>query len=743
LEIDSTPGMFSSMRPLNHKFEADGKPLQAMPNATTTTLWVQPDQLEGRFHPAYRAAAQYDGRQISRHNLQWLAQRDQWAIHKIFGSWENAVDLRLEPEGGHLMRRGCYGYFTEFGVAVHPGGGTTVAPGQSETVVLRLSPEDKMTTGHHLAVRLPDKELQERMTSFYASLMNGGVINDQVSFNYGNETDGWFYAGNAWMHGHAIAAGVPVPGAISSDPMDAITAFRGHLASILGTVQADGRSAFGYNWRGTTLDDNLHAVRGMLIYTLCSGDRAFARQHLPLLERMLDIYVQRRNEDGLFDLGEDGNQYYDAIRVSGISGYHNACFYKALRDMAALQRLAGSAQSAPRYDEIADDVKDAYNRLLWAEDAPGGPRYLDWITHDGERVHYCSDISQFTPLAFGIASPEQAAKVLRTVDARIAELEKTHGYAGVSSLSAYWPAPIELMRHRRHTFPIYMNGGGFFAQTYWEILARARYGDSEGALRRLKKFAEGTTIDNWVGNNWVTIDGKIGRGVGEPYLSDMIVVSASLVHGLLGIRHSGQGLEAQPSLPACWDRAEAVVLHEGRSHRVEVTGDRVRITPLETPCYTAPKRLTWHVAGRGPAAWSLSVNRYFDSGAGWKADPNIKMDQGLGLRLSSTSEGKLTARSGNYTSHLFDWNQPVRVISLRVKAKLRGGDATAMVETSDDHFSSVRQRLPVALADGDQTVSLRAESSGQVRVHFHLEAGSPSDQSPAVYGFTITGDPQE
>lgn len=451
--IDSTPGLFSSMRVLNHQFEADGKPLQAMPNATTTTLWVQPDQLEGRFHPAYRAAAQHDRRLISRHNLQWLARRDQWAIHKIFGSWENAVDLRLEPEGGHLMRRGCLGYLTEFGVAVHPRGGTSVVPGQSETVVLRLSPVDKKTTGHHLAVRLPDQELQVRLTSFYASLLNGGVINDQLSFNFGNETDGWFYAGNAWMHGHAIAAGVPAPGALSSDPMDAITAFRGHLASILGTAQADGRSAFGYNRRGSTLDDNLHAVRGMLIYTLCSGDRAFARQHIPLLERMLDIYLKRRNKDGLFDLGEDGNQYYDALRVSGISGYHNACFYKALRDMAALQRLAGSAQSAPRYDEIADEVKDAYNRLLWAEDAPGGPRYLDWISHTGERVHYCADISQFTPLAFGIASPEQAAKVLRTMDARIAELEKTHGYTGVSSLSAYWPAPIELMRHAATPFP--------------------------------------------------------------------------------------------------------------------------------------------------------------------------------------------------------------------------------------------------------------------------------------------------
>jgi len=60
---------------------------------------------------------------------------------------------------------------------------------------------------------------------------------------------------------------------------------------------------------------------------------------------------------------------------------------------------------------------------------------------DGTKIAYAADLCQFPPLAFGIASPEQAKKLLATLDSRIAELERDHGYTGLASRSAYCRFP--------------------------------------------------------------------------------------------------------------------------------------------------------------------------------------------------------------------------------------------------------------------------------------------------------------
>ena len=206
--------------------------------------------------------------------------------------------------------------------------------------------------------------------------------------------------------------------------------------------------------------------------------------------------------------------------------------------------------------------------MLWWEDAPGGPRYVDWIQPDGTKIAYAADLCQFPPVAFGIASPEQARKLLATLDRRIAELERDHGYAGMASRSAYWPVPATVNTHPANQgFGSYMNGGSFLCMTYWEIMARCAAGDAEGAWNRLCRFAAGTRLTGthgYIGNNWVMQDGRIGFGASdEPYLSDAIVVPAALVQGILGIRHTNDTLEVQPVLPAALKRVSVEVVHLG------------------------------------------------------------------------------------------------------------------------------------------------------------------------------------
>ena len=126
-----------------------------------------------------------------------------------------------------------------------------------------------------------------------------------------------------------------------------------------------------------------------------------------------------------------------------------------------------------------------------------------------------------------------------------------------------------------------MNGGSFLAQTYWEIVGRARAGDAAGAWRRLQRFAEGAVRHGWCGNNWFTPRGEIGHGAcDEPYLSDMVVVPAALVQGLLGIWPTWEKLEVQPALPADWREVSAEVMWKGQRQRIRITEGKVTVESI-------------------------------------------------------------------------------------------------------------------------------------------------------------------
>jgi hypothetical protein len=181
----------------------------------------------------------------------------------------------------------------------------------------------------------------------------------------------------------------------------------------------------------------------------------------------------------------------------------------------------------------------------------------------------------------GLASPEQAAKIVATADRRIAELEKQYGYGGHASLSALWPVPERLNGAPWQTFGVYMNGGSLPCQTYWEIVARARAGDRAGAARRLRLFAQRASETAWSGNNSADIHGQRGTmESGEPYLADMVVVCAAAVHGVLGIQPNWNALHVDPRLPDDWPGAEAEILYRGRMHRITIRGTSVQVETL-------------------------------------------------------------------------------------------------------------------------------------------------------------------
>jgi len=438
------------------------------------------------------------------------------------------------------------------------------------------------------------------------------------------------------MKGLPMLAGAPAPEATASNPHSLPRAFRDNLQMITETEFQPGLTRFGYNTPGSYTDDNIIQIIGGRAYYLYSGDLAFVRQQLPFYRRAVAWYLDQRNADGLVSL-DPAHWYYDAMGASGVTSYHNAFLYQALLDLAGLENAAGNPTEASAYEAEAAKLKEAFNRVLWWEDAPGGPRYVDWIQLDGTKIAYAADLCQFPPVAFGIASPEQAKKLIATIDKRIVELESENGYIGLASRSAYWPAPASVNVHPiNQGFGNYMNGGSFLCMTYWEIMARAAAGDAEGAWNRLRRFAEGTKLTGekgFIGENWVMPDGRIGLGAAnEPFLSDAIAVPGALVQGILGIRHTNDKLEVHPVLPAALQKVSAEVVHLGIRKRVTIDGEDVKIEDLGR-AFTPPDELTWQVNAGKPPENDLYIDRNFDTGIAWSATPEIQIRRGEGIGM--------------------------------------------------------------------------------------------------------------
>jgi hypothetical protein len=615
----------------------------ATKNSATTTMWYDPLRLAADPGPDSVHYAEGRDRNLSDNHLVTIRDRDSWTIYKLWTNWHAPVDLRLEVRNGYLYRRDVsYGLASEAGAMSDFENAKSYHQGETAEVSLAISGADRSSTGYQLSVDLPDKPTENSLKDFY-SLLNGGMVCDQKDFDFGNESDGVYYAGECWMSGVAMEAGVPAPGALSAHPYQVYQAYREHLSNIFSVVDGTGRAHFGYNASGIFIDDDLSALIGARIYLLHSGDLPFIRQNLVVMEKMLDYFVQNRNKQGLFQFrGINNYWYYDAMLHGELVAYHNAFFYEASLGLAEMEGACGHKDKADEYTALAASIKKAFNEVFWKENAPGGPRYIDWIYADGRQVTYFCDICQWPALAFGLASPEQGRKLIATADARIAELEKEYGYKGYATLAALWPAPHEAISTGspgEDQFGRYMNGGSLLAQTYWEVLARARYGDPEGAARRLKLFAQRASEISWVGNNSASIKGTMedSGGDGELYLADMVATTASLINGVMGINPTWDHLEITPHLPADWPKASANVLYKGRMQHVTIENGNARVQPGEQ---VIPPGLVWlmdfnlHNAPTGPAVTSnldflgdnedkVRLSRVFDDqnySSFWKLD---------------------------------------------------------------------------------------------------------------------------
>jgi hypothetical protein len=494
------------------------------------------------------------------------------------------ADLRVAATGGHLYRRGSFNAFCEVGLAPKPDAKLRFSMGEVVTTELRLAPSPQFDTGQQLMVEIPDREMQVGLQSFFGGLANCGALCDNANHHFGNQCDGFLYAGNMWMHAYSLLASVPAE-ATSPAPVSYPEAFRKNLVAILQSVDQRGEVKHGFRHPQKDFPElgaiGLLAVEADLLY---SGDVSLARAHRDTIQRMLDyfepwmagelLYVPKEN---LSDLAACPNWYYDNIRAAGFILYHNLLLYRALGAAERIYAALGDDEAAMRLQQRRERMRCAINRVFWRDDAygPGRGGYLDWVA-DKEmtdtRAPFIS-CGQYMAIVFGVADQSQAKEILRTADHFIAQFRESNGYTREATLDNLVPYRPEDQAGPR-PFGGYMNGGMLLAMTFWEVVARCQADDARGAHELLSRFAAHARRTNWYeGENAFSMDGRPCGWNGEPYLADQIVAAASLVHGFLGLTFTPNDFRLDPHLPPGWDKMSAEIQFQGRRYRVTAQAD--------------------------------------------------------------------------------------------------------------------------------------------------------------------------
>ena len=395
-------------------------------------------------------------------------------------------------EGGHLYRRGSFAFLSEAGAVTSPEPVQAYRKGQVEEITVKIAAVDKRTTGYQLAITLPDKATEASLKDFYGSVLNGGAVNDQKDFDFGNETDGWYYAGSSWMYGAALAAGTPAPGRLRRVP----TMRRGPSADTWRNHAA--------RWTTRAEPFRLQPGRPM-------GGRQPAHDprhaRLPAAQRRPGISCVRTCPpwSGCWPISSSGattracssstgvgaHWYYDAIITSGVNGYYNAFFYKAARDLAEMEEAAGRADKAREYRGAGRVDQDGVQRGAVEGERPGRAALPGLDRRPGQGG---SLLLRSVPMAgrspWASLRPSRPARSWPRPTPGSRSWKRNTAIRATPACRPCGRCPTQLNPSGWQTFGTYMNGGSLLCQTYWEIVARARAGDHEGAARRLGLFAQ-------------------------------------------------------------------------------------------------------------------------------------------------------------------------------------------------------------------------------------------------------------
>lgn len=332
-------------------------------------------------------------------------------------------------------------------------------------------------------------------------------------------------------------------------------------------------------------DNNACYINGVVHYYLHTGDDAFLRHPCATtgLANLEKIRLAMRYQletlggtNGVLTIadpevngtaaGKSGN-YWDYYKFGYQSALDNAEFYRSLQRMARLERSLGNASKAAEFEALAARTKKKYNELFW-NDATG--RYIGCIDANGVRRDYGFTFVNLHALAYGLADPPRARRILEWLDGeRIVAGEKSTGkdiyhfkigprsntidMATVPEWVETWGGELDPARQGRYGMQI-QNGGVIFYTSYYDLGARLKYQGIDGAMRRLKAI-----MDEFEQDEIRRID---SNHVGHTLILGVLLcfpesglVPMFYLDGILGLEPVADGLRIAPSLPSGWNWA--------------------------------------------------------------------------------------------------------------------------------------------------------------------------------------------
>ncbi len=381
-----------------------------------------------------------------------------------------------------------------------------------------------------------------------------------------------------------------------------------------GTYTPDGFYEVGWGYLLDSQPDFVVNVRELFDLT---GDVAWLQEHKETCEKALDWLLARDGDgDGLVEmmngthLDRKSSDWIDIVWAAGENAFVNAKLYNALVLWSACEEVLGDPAKASHYREKAARLKDSFIKDI--EDGgfwdPGKGWFAYWRnTTDGE-IHGNNLVTpvNFAAIAYGLATPEQADRVLATLEERTSAEDLFH-----------WPICVEPFAEDEGgggPFPTYENGDIFLS---WGELGIRSYAQTQPsvALKYVNRLLDQYRHDGLSHQRYARFT---QTGLGDDILAGNCMTVVGLYRNLLGVRPQWNRLMLDPHLTPELEGTSIRYRLRGIDYRLNpgievstIEGDGFSATAA-TPFAISPhsQKVVWH-AGTGDTA-SLTIER--DSG---------------------------------------------------------------------------------------------------------------------------------
>lgn len=222
-------------------------------------------------------------------------------------------------------------------------------------------------------------------------------------------------------------------------------------------------------WATDVVDASALFVISALNYSKVSGDKKWLVRNMPSVIKATNWLLKRKNKLGLIDENFMAS-WADMILKKGSVTYTNACIWKALKEMSAVDKKWLGEESS---------LKGSINRRLWSKERG---YFVDWIGRGG-RVHdYFFTDGNLLAIVWGLADRKKAKSIFKFIDDNgLGKIPVTCGHPRLD----WWNDLINKI-----VFPMYQTKYTFLWWGCFSVIARRNTGNITGAYRDLLKVSQ-------------------------------------------------------------------------------------------------------------------------------------------------------------------------------------------------------------------------------------------------------------